>query len=108
MVKLKGKIVTKILNRKGNNEVTDYGTGERGDGGHHVTCHHDQCFSASRECPGGDSDKSFLIYSEIVRVSTSQRQAGTNNAEVTRGDNKLVISQQEAASGSNIDIVTRC
>ena len=31
MVKLKGKIVTKILNRKGNNEVTDYGAEERRD-----------------------------------------------------------------------------
>ena len=48
MVKLKGKIVTKILNRKGNNEVTDYGAGEMGDGGHHITCHHDQCVSASQ------------------------------------------------------------
>ena len=62
-----------------------------------------------REWPGGDCDKSFLIYSEIVSTSQPETsEAGTNNAEVTRGDNKLVISQQEAASGSNIDIVTRC
>ena len=40
MVKLKGKIVTKILNRKGNNKVTEY-RGEMGDDGHHVASHQD-------------------------------------------------------------------
>ena len=48
------------------------------------------------------------LFTLRLSARVSQRQEGTNNAEVTRGDNKLVISQQEAASGSNIDIVTRC
>lgn len=57
----------------------------------------DQCSSTSQdsECPGGGRlIRASLFTRRLSDVSTSRRQAGTNNDEVTRGDNKLVISQQ--------------
>ena len=104
MVKLKGKIVTKILNRKGNNKVTEYrGRWWPSRSLINVPPHH-----RDSECP--DADKSFLIYAEIVRCQHGPETSGNKQWWGDQGgpERRQQISHQStgATSGSNIDIVT--